>query len=115
MTNFEHALQIIENTTGITAAQLAADKAAYIAVACCICKWVVLGCLTVLLALAVIDILAHAKRWYCADDWGLALYTCGFVLGLAALIAGICWIGWLRTPDLNYADHILGMAKDYLS
>ena len=115
MTNFEHALQIIENATGITAAQLEAGKAAYIARACCLCEWVVIGCLAALLVLAIIDVLAHVKRWCSADDWTFALGVCCVFLGLIALVAGLYWLGWLRAPDLRYADHILELAGDYLS
>ena len=114
MTNFEAALQIIQNSKGISESQLMANKAAYIANRIAINRlWLIIA-IAVIVVLVVLCIASTASKGDFNDALpALVGTTC--VVGaicLIVIIATACAInGWIADPAKNYADYILRMAS----
>ena len=117
MTNFEAALQIIQNSKGITESQLMANKAAYIANRIAINRlWLIIAIavIVVLVVLCIVSARSDSKLYDAHDGLACSAFLCGLV-GLIAIIAIASALnGWIADPAKNYADYILQMAKDCL-
>ncbi len=117
MTNFEAALQIIQNSKGITESQLMANKAAYIANRIAINRlWLIIAIavIVVLVVLCIVSARSDSKLYDAHVNLVLGTVMCGCV-GLMAIIALASALnGWVADPAKHYADYILRMASDCL-
>ena len=114
MTNFEAALQIIQNSKGISESQLMANKAAYIANRIAINRtWLIIAAAVIAVLVALCIVSAASKGDFNDAFPGLVGTSCivGFIC-LIAITATACAInGWIADPAKNYADYILRMAS----
>ena len=114
MTNFEAALQIIQNSKGISESQLMANKAAYIANRIAINRlWLIIA-IAVIVVLVVLCIASAASKGDFNDALP-GLFGATVIIGFSCLIvitATACAInGWVADPSKHYADYILRMAS----
>ena len=118
MTNFEAALQIIQNNKGISESQLMANKAAYIANRIAINRaWLIISIAVIvtLVVLCIVSARSDSKLYDAHDNLVFVTFICGCA-GLIAIISTASALnGWIADPAKNYADYILRMASYCLS
>jgi len=115
MTNFEAALQIIQNSKGISEAQLMANKAAYIANRIAVNRlWLIIAA-AVLTALIVLCVISAHSEGTLNVEFDAVLFVTFFVGTIAAIVivcTAVALNGWLSDPTKKYANYILQMASD---
>ena len=117
MTNFEAALQIIQNSKGITESQLMANKAAYIANRIAINRaWLIISIAVIatLVVLCIASARSDSKLYDAHDGLACSAFLCGFVGSIAIIAIAFALNGWIADPAKSYAVYILQMAKDCL-
>lgn len=117
MTNYEAALQIIQNSKGITESQLMANKAAYIANRIVVNRlWLIIfaAIMVSLIVLCIVSANSKSKLYEAHDGLVAAAFSGGLACLIVVVALAVSLNGWIADPSKRYADYILQMAKDCL-